>query len=266
MSKILKIDIINALKNNNIKFNYSDKKQQLLLLARKNKIKFGGEDKICLQKNKKNMEKIHYENQLNQDFTNIDKIDNIKYYINSILLHRNINIHVNKIELINQYIKIIILLNNEKEEIRKKINDHYTHYHRCITPRTSTTSNEILVDSWNLYNESCRLFILFYEENKNIYSYQKHIVDILTNLRDLKKYYDKQKVNIKFASMKFTQHYNKVNQVTLQTNYTEKLKMLFPNNLSNMLKRNSSSTRSSSRRTSSIRSSSKSSTKGRTNL
>lgn len=53
MSKILKIDIINALKNNNIKFSYSDKKQQLLLLARKNKIKFGGEDKICLTKNKK---------------------------------------------------------------------------------------------------------------------------------------------------------------------------------------------------------------------
>lgn len=215
------------------------------------------------------MEKIPYNNQLEQELV---KIPNIKYYINSILLNREIKIHVNKIELIKKYIEIVILLNNKEEGIRKKIIDDYTYYHKCTSPRTSTISNEILVDSWNLYNESCRLFILFNEEKKNINIYQKDIVDIvhiLTNLRNLQIYYDKQQVYKKFASMKFTQHYKKVNQVTFETNYTSQLNRLFPNILENMHKIENMHKRNSSR-SSSIRSSStisrSSSTSARTNF
>lgn len=314
MSKMLKIDIINALKNNNIKFNYSDKKQQLLLLARKNKIKFGGDvtPKICAKVSKRN-QPIPYNEQATQD---LKKIDNIKYYINGILLHgrkrldhtrktfeegidMNI-IDIDFIELIQKYIEIVNLLNENYQKLYilerdgrdkklsnteinnlKSVNEiynQYKYYYKCVMDKDRFPLITISVDSWNLYNEICRLFLYIYHSKKLNFSLSNKqklkktgdSIKILKSLREINdyfktptKYRNKKILSVKEMKMKFIQGYKNNIYRHLNKNFTNNVNRLFPNNLPNMNKRNS--TRSSSTRSSS-RISRSSSTNGRTSF
>ncbi len=309
MSKMLKIDIINALKNNNIKFNYSDKKQQLLLLARKNKIKFGGDVTpiTCTAVSKRTQPKS-YNEQAKQDLSEIVKKDNIKYYINSILLHgrkrldhtrktfqEGIDMNIIDVDfitiIIQKYIEIVNLLNKNYEELvifEKKKNNlskneneiykQYKYYYKCVVGKDSFPLITILVDSWNLYNESCRLFLYIYHTNKLNFSLTKNqklkktgdSIKILTSLREINDYFKtlinnkkKKMLSVKEMKMKFIQGYQNSIRIHLNNNFTNKVNKLI---LPNMIKNNrSSSTRSSSTRSSS-RISRSSSTNARTNF
>ena len=302
MSKMLKIDIINALKNNNIKFNYSDKKHQLLLLARKNKIKFGGDvTPIICSKDSKSTQPKSYNEQAKQD---LKDIDNIKYYINSILLHgrkrldhtrkkfqegidMNI-IDIDFITIIQKYIEIVNLLNENYDELVKfeknkqnlsknEIYKQYKYYYKCVVGKDSFPLITISVDSWNLYNESCRLFLYIYHTNKlnfslsNKQKLQKTIdlINILKSFKEINDYYktpinnkNKKMLSVKEMKMKFIQGYQNSIRIHLNNNFTNNVNKLI---LPNMIKsnRSSSTRRSSSRNSRSSRNSNSNSTKAR---